>query len=260
MKRNKILRRRIFFIFALGVITVFMVFIFKKTVSNWPYFSLRDVIISGPSDLNLPNVSGVNLFSIDLKELEKKILFNNHGLKNVKVLRQLPHTLIIETQERLPVAKLLLGGRQGRRDEIYAVDDQGIFLDLPPENSLQALPRITGLLINAKQIKRNVPIDSEEIGIALELLENYSKINEFEEFPIHEINLSDSRNIFFKIRLNFMILPDSIKDKYVKIIIGKEDISAKLKVLSSLLPKIKSNLTEIKYIDLRFKDPVAGKN
>ena len=45
----------------------------------------------------------------------------------------------------------------------------------------------------------------------------------------------------------------------LKVIVDDKDIERKLKILKVLLAKTKSEFGNLRYIDLRFKEPVVGK-
>lgn len=232
---------------TLGILLFFLLARFLTTSS---YFNIRKIMIKGGIKIDAPRyLLGKNLLGIDLKGVEKKVFFDYPALDRVEISRALPDTLIIAIKARVPVAKL-------RLRKPYFIDAGGAILDLPFEETGTGLPEIIGLehkFLNPQSIKNGY------LNIALTLIGEYSKIDFSKDYPIKVINLSDVSQVFFTIGLNSHKVAGTDKDiGTIKVIIGKSDIVKKLKTLAVLLPKIKSNLGSIKYIDLRFKDPLTG--
>lgn len=235
---------------SVAVLCVLLFSLSAKFLTTSSYFNIKKIMIKGGIKIEPPRyLLGKNLLSIDLKGIEKKVFFDYPALERVEISRVLPDTLLVGIKARIPVAKL-------RLRKPYFIDLRGAVLDLSFEETGAALPEIVGLehkFLNPQGIK------SEYLNIALTLITEYSKIDFSKDCPIKDINLSDLSQVFFTIRLNSSEAGSTGKDMgFIKVIIGKDDIVKRMKTLAVLLSKIKSNLNSIKYIDLRFKDPVTG--
>lgn len=251
MQKNIFFSFSRFFILAIAVLLfcAFLFFWIDKSVTTSGYFNIKKIVIKGRFKIEPPRfILGKNLLSVDLKSIEKKLFFDYPTLEKIKITRSLPDTLVIDIKARVPIAKL-------RLKKTYLIDNQGAIIELPIDEKT-ALPEIIGLenkIVNSKNTNK------DSLNIALTLLKEYSKIETFKDYPIEAINLSDLSQAYFTFGLNFTNIKDGrAKNGSIKVIIGKENIIKRLKVLSSLLAKIKSNLTNISYIDLRFEDPVTG--
>ena len=241
-------RRPLFLSVAAIIFCALLFLMVKNAVTRSTYFNIKKIVVRGSFKMEgLRYLLGENLLGIDFKNVEKRILFDYPALEKIRISRTFPDTLTIDIKARMPVAKL-------RLKKPYFIDSDGAILDLPFEEQNNGLPEITGLenkILNYHNIKR------EYLNIALTLIREYSKIKISKEYKIENINLAFPTQTFFTIKAD----PAGLDDKEaIKVIIGKEDIAKRLKTLSILLSKIKSNLSNIKYIDLRFKDPVTGKN
>lgn len=109
-------------------------------------YTLRELVIENPTgrlqDGHIREYAkvkeGMNLFQIDLRRVESD-LESVPLIQSVTLIRELPDTLIIRIQERIPVARL------GREDARYhlAVDREGYILG--PSSRSPYLPAITGV-------------------------------------------------------------------------------------------------------------------
>ncbi|MDP1853358.1 MAG: hypothetical protein Q8L26_04065 [Candidatus Omnitrophota bacterium] len=251
MAKNRFhfLRSLVLFLSAVAL-CILLFFLLTRFLTASSYFDIKKIMIKGGIKIDpLRYLLGENLLSIDLKSVEKKVFFDYPALERVEISRVLPDTLIIGIKARIPVAKL-------RLRKPYFIDLGGAVLDLPFEETGAGFPEIVGLehkFLNPQGIKK------EYLNIALTLITEYSKIDFSKDYPIKDINLSDLSQVFFTIGLNSHKVASTDKDTgIIKVIIGKDDIVKKIKTLAVLLSKIKSNLGSVKYIDLRFKDPVTG--
>lgn len=228
------------------VISITSIYLIKKAIVKSSYFNIKRIVLTGASDIEPPqDLLGKNLFSIDLQQVQKRLMFDYPELRDVEISRSLPSVLVIDIEPRLPIAKLKLYGKT----KFYFIDKEATILGLLDQKQYATLPEISGVGRKVKNLTTGETINSSLLDIALKVLEEYADIEELKQYAIEEIDVSDLNDAFFKIRLGGMRL---------KIIIGREQISQRLKVLSALLSKIRSNLSGIRYIDLRFKDPVTG--
>jgi len=114
--------------------------------SNNPRFEIHHLVISCDGKLSedyIREVSGLhegmNLFEVTFEELQDKLMGVSR-IESVYLERKLPHTLIVDVKERVPVARIT-----GTRETKYPflVDRYGYVL--PPRSSAATLPLIKGL-------------------------------------------------------------------------------------------------------------------
>lgn len=109
-----------------------------------PAFRLRDVVVRGCREVTEQEViavaslsPGQNLFSISLKKIAHRIE-RNPWIKEVRVGRELPDRLIMEIEERIPLALV------ERNNRFKIVDQDGVlFKDLGRKDNFD-LPILTG--------------------------------------------------------------------------------------------------------------------
>ena len=247
---------------------VFIYLIKVRTVKS-AYFNINRIVMRGGADIAPPSyLLGKNLFSIDLERVEKKLFFDYPRLYRVDILRSLPDALVINAEERLPVAKIKLrlaaSAKKSGRDKIYFIDQEAVILEMPLIKKYEKLPEIFGLAGKIKNFYIGQKLKNNDLNVALDILKAYNVTDNLRVYPIEYIDVADSSEAFVKIIGGPPTPPKASNRRAnrnklrVKVIIGKDEIEKRVKILSSLLPKIRSNLKKIKYIDLRFQDPVTG--
>ena len=183
--------------FTVGVLFVFLVlllaglgfglyslqtFLFQKN----PVFEIQHLEISSDGRLKedllreyVKVSEGMNLFDVRFSEIEES-LKNVPEVESVRLERQLPHTLIVEVKERVPVARL-----QGPKAQDYPplIDRFGVVL--PPRIN-STLPLICGLkeepYLGEHLEDPDVEVALKILAIAnsMELLRNYIRIEKLE--------------------------------------------------------------------------------
>jgi cell division septal protein FtsQ len=207
------------------------------------YFEVKNIKLEGSSlpteeaarycNIKLP----VNIFKIDLDRLAADIKMNSE-LKQVKIERKLPHTLIVTTTTREPIAEIKV------RDKFYRVDKEGFILAMYSEEGKDKLPDIVG--INANEILPDISSisDAAKLQDALYILELLNEYGIADEYNIETIDVSNYRN------------PSIVIEDGIEIKVNSKQAEQKIKTLSVSLPSI--NLEQVTYIDLRFDDIVIG--
>lgn len=243
-KRNGAPRKGTLFIFLLlltaGAILASAYTLYAKS----PYFTVRDVIMIGgePSSVNYAELEGMltekNIFKIDLKGAKDYMLDNYPELLDLRLERAFPDSIIATIILRKPVAQLY-------RKRYYPVDEDGVLLSGAADQPDKKLPIINGVRVNlSRQVGKAT--ESKRIKEALSLLKELEGSGILDRHVLVEIDVTSLRNIIF-------FLEDGLEVK-----IGREDYASRLKNLKEVLsdPKIKPE--DIRYIDLRFKEPVIG--
>ncbi len=139
-KRKFIFWQSFFFIF----IVLLAVYILFKS----PVFNITNIIVRGNMSLTAAEiirvsgiVSGANIFQVNLKEAAARI----HTLplvKEAKLDRELPGTVVIQVRERRPVAMVVAQG------QFVEVDEAGYYL-CRGSAAATGLPVITGMEVEA---------------------------------------------------------------------------------------------------------------
>jgi cell division septal protein FtsQ len=210
-----------------------------------PYFNVAEVVFSekrDPSSVDYYGIekmlSGRNMFSLDLDEIELSIKTEYPELKALMIVRQFPGRVVMEMRYRTPIAQIKSG-------QYYLVDREGVILPGVTLAERENYPVIDGV---STWIERLVGkrCDSVKLTKALYLIQRMYDTGLFEGHILHEVDVANTKNISF-------YLEDGLEVK-----IGGEDFSARLERLVRLLADPKVRPEEIRYIDLRFKDPVIN--
>lgn len=257
-KRNNGKRRHQFFL--LGVLPLFAVgiscaVIFKALQSyivSSSYFQIRDIEVVGLSDVRYVDllreeISGINTFRLDVTALAERIKRKYPHFYSVVVTRVLPSRLVIAAKERVPVAVL-------KRDAYYLFDAEGVALSSFSVENLFHLPRIDGFENKLPNIRvgatYGAPGLSASFALAKILNARRSQIEKSLQGKLHaypmRIDASRPGNLSF-------YLGEDIEIK-----VGGGDFENRVKLLPAILDSISGELTEVRYIDLRPKEPVVA--
>jgi len=191
------------------------------------------------SDIEDKDVLGTNVFLVDLKDFKDRIELKHPELRDIVVRRALPNKLIVQARRRLPMAQVYA-------DRMYFIDKDGVFLT-DAKDSGEDIPLISGIRVNPH---RGGSIQKEKIDKALFLIYALSVNKKLSRFKIKTIDMADSRSISF-----FLNASDAEK---VEIKIGDGEFNKRLDVLSTVLEQLGRDIMRVKYIDLRFEDPIVG--
>ncbi|MDD5475855.1 MAG: FtsQ-type POTRA domain-containing protein [Syntrophales bacterium] len=173
VKRNRLKRRsgKIFreiavtvsIIFLTAIVGLTMVYGYNFIISS-EYFNLKDTTVRGISHVSEEEVltlSGINddtnILTANLDRMRSRIK-TNPWVKDVRMGREMPDRLVIEIEERRPVALV------SHEKNFYIMDDEGtIFKNLDHDDQVD-LPVMTGFSGDGS-------IDEELLRGALELLD-----------------------------------------------------------------------------------------
>lgn len=218
------------------------------TTSN--YFRIRELTIEGITDsrymgLIKEEILGTNIFRVDTRKLSERIRRKFPTFYSVVVTRILPSRLLVEAKERLPVAVL-------KRDLYYVFDTEGVALSSYATLEFLDFPVITGLENKIQRIK---------VGVAypLNVLERSLYLARVLRAASHDIETSVPQGSAFKVtkidagdanNLSFYLGQD------IQVRVGRDDFQQKVELLTSILRSLGAELSTVRYIDLRPKEPV----
>jgi cell division septal protein FtsQ len=218
------------------------------------YFRVREVLTRETYGIDLSYLKGENIFKLNLADESAKIIRNCPDCLRVRLARVIPDRLYIEFIKRRPLALI--------KDERYLAVDSSFVIFYPsktPEDS--ELPVINGLEKKFVNPRPGTRCDFKELTIALSSIKEAQKNPLLRGHRISKINFEDLDNITIEIPLtqpgNLYSNGKAIKkseDLIVKI--GEGNIRDRVVIMAGLINQEKNNLGNIKYIDLRFKEPV----
>ena len=206
------------------------------------FYDDKNVLRREPSSgIEDKHVLGANIFLVDLNDLKKRIEANHPELRDIVVRRALPDRLIVQARQRLAVAQVY-------GDRLYCIDKDGVFLPYANNPVEGNIPLISGIRVAGPA--RSSAAQKEKIKKALFLIDALSANKKLLRYQIKTIDMADSRNISF-----FLSAKDAEK---VEIKIGDSEFNKRLDVLATVLEQLGQDIERVKYIDLRFEDPIVG--
>tara|TARA_A200000113_G_scaffold189447_1_gene177479 strand:+ start:250 stop:993 length:744 start_codon:yes stop_codon:yes gene_type:complete len=193
-------------------------------------------IIEEKSDV----LKSYNIFDSELENYKDEMLKFNHII-DCKISRKFPSTIDITIYEREPIALI-------SSDELIILDSEGVCL--PVEYCDLSLPILSNFKSNPELYPKGSTTASTNVLSSINLMkftkDNYSIIyDNISEFVFNE----DSE---------YEII---LKNGRTRIFLGSQNLQLKIKYLESFQETLKEekNITDFRYIDLRFKNQVIVK-
>ena len=229
---------------------VFLLAAGALAAGGWYYFfkssafSIESIVINKPrgyvftvGENKLKRLySGRNIFAVDLDQVETLVRNEYPQLRNVEVKRDLPNTLEVDIVSREPFAYLDTAGG-------IVLDREGMVLssgDVP-----EGIIKIKGINFFLTKPTVGSKVDNAALDKALILIEGLRKKTRVSREEINYIDISDKNNIVVGV-------------KGVEIKMGIDDFSRKLDDLRGILEDPQIKMGGIRYIDLRFDNPVIS--
>ena len=211
---------------------------------NTEYFKIKSVV-PDPSlaFINKRDISkfiGQNIFFVDLKEAQTRLSFKYPQVAELNITKQFPSQITISAKNRAPFAQTELGNK------IITLDDKGMILSSTSDLNPQ-LPFISDLMSPAGTVSVGQPLRGRDITIALQLIAAFDHDLGLKNYQIKKI---DAENLS-KIQV--------ILDNDILIFFDQDEIDEQVRMLSVLFSQGQLDIATIKYIDLRFKEPILGK-
>lgn len=208
------------------------------------YFAIREVLyhpsLKFMASEQTPNFKGRNLFALDLQKTQRQLQMHYPQIMNLRVVKRFPGQLLIIAKQRIPFAQMQI------RNQTVILDEDGIILSAGSALDGQ-LPFVTGIRFFQGRIIPGLQIKSRALDLALKVIEAIKDNDQLSALSVKSVDVGNASQIYFTI------------DDNLKIIIDQENIDHKLELLALIFSKAKAELEGVKYIDLRFKEPILGK-
>jgi cell division protein FtsQ len=190
--------------------------------------------------VNLANVDfKASLANLDLREISSR-LAKHPWVEKAKVKRDWSRrALIIEVQERIPQALILL-------EDLYLVDCHGEVFKKAEFNDQLDFPVLTGL--NPREVMERDKQAVDLVRQALELLELLGQRKIFTPREVSEIHLSKQNG------LTIFTLKGGIPVR-----LGSGGLADKIDRLEKVLPDLQQKIKEVEYLDLNYPRKVVAK-
>ncbi len=229
-------------IFLLGVALVIMgVTAFLRST---PFFVVRDIVLAdGLQSLDIPELlklKGQNIFDADLTKIEAKIRLKYPQLSSLRVMRRLPDQIFVMALRRDPFAQVVFDNRA-------CVIDRNAFMIGAPVKDQAPLVPIKGL--KGQRVSPGDVVSDEKVQIALEIIALFHQDGRLQGLELVAVHVGDPTRIICDIKKD---------DVGFQVIVDKEHIAQRLRILLDVLARGGLDLQQVKYMDLRFGEPVIG--
>ncbi|MCX5695544.1 MAG: cell division protein FtsQ/DivIB [Candidatus Omnitrophica bacterium] len=218
------------------------------------YFQVRDTLSNEVLSADLSYLKGKNIFSLDLPKEAARIAQSCPDCSRVMLARVFPDRIYVKFVRRKPLAFIKLY-------RYFAVDEEGVVFQslIQPDDS--GLAVITGLETKIFGLKLGNKYESRELAMALLILKEAARTRSLKDYRIQKVNVAGIDNITVQIPLlqaqsNYADWKPAEKKQFLEVKFGQGNIRDKVAIMSGLINQEKQNLNNIKYIDLRFNEPV----
>jgi cell division septal protein FtsQ len=213
---------------------------------SWDRFKIKEIIVRGQEgNLDLSYMKGKNILNIDLDKEAAYLLESCSQCSKIRLARVFPDRLFVDFIKRRPCAYIKL-------NKYFAIDEEGVVFN-PGQEIDSGLPRIVGLEKKILSPKPGVKYNEKELKIALEIIKGINQNKLFDNFVIREVGFDNEDG--FIIKSSFIKDNSPPADDLIVKFPGT-NIKEKIIILSGLIRSIRKDAINIKYVDLRFKDPV----
>jgi len=235
--------RLIIFLFIAWVLFSIYVHTFEFLTGS-SLFKVKDVMIDRSIefiDLHaLKTLKGTNIFKIDIKKLGSQIAHEYPYIAQLRVVRQLPDRILILAKKRDPFMQIFF------RDKFLLMDKEGValyYVSHPLD-----LVTVNGIYLDKNKVVLGLPIHQNGVDQAVSILNTFANSAYLKRWKLTALETSNLSRI------------DLTALGSIHIILDQEDTKEKILLLPMLIAGHKIDLNQVKYIDLRFKEPVIANN
>ena len=237
----------IFRMIVLMVFFAFILFVIGRAVWSYlrqsDYFKITDIwyeaSLKSIESSELAGLKGKNLLSVNLEKIQKQLQFRYPQYRQLTVLRRFPNQILVVAKRRAFFAQTKINHHS------VTIDEKGTIVSLNAESD-EMLPFIAGISSAKGRLQVGAFIDSYQLQLALNIIRAFQSEKLLSAYRISRVDIGNLSEI------NFYIVEN------LKVIIDQDNYAAKIRMLGFLLSRIKPE-EDIKYIDLRFKEPILGK-
>lgn len=209
---------------------------------NAEYFKVTQITIEPSLQFismeELAKIKGNNIFSLDIKKIQKRLSFKYPQISDLRVERHLPNQIHVGATKRYPFAQVQIG------EDILTVDKNAIILSGKSKRE-DKITLITGLKKQSRY-RLGLPLNDVTIKTAIQIIKLFQEDDILTYQRIERMDISNTSKIFIYLSSD------------LKIIMDKENMTKKIKQLSLVLSQGHVSSRDAKYVDLRFKEPIIG--
>lgn len=228
-----------------------------KVLTTAEFFAVKQVLVRNSIN-QFEYLKGRNIFDLNLSSEARNVLSKCPDCRKVRFTRILPNCIVVDFLKRKPVALV-------KFYKNFAIDEQGVLFlpDLATEGA--GLPVIYGLETKIFAPKPGINYQRTELNLALSIINEFKAIKAFSEFTLKSIDVASLGSAGFFILLprqivNYTLVVPQVEWRGFEVHTGVSNIRQKMMILGGLLTQERKEWANIKYIDLRFKEPLIKLN
>lgn len=209
------------------------------------FFAVRDIVVdeqAQPLEISdLVKLKGQNIFTVDLVKAEERLRVKYPQLARLRVMRRCPDQLVVSAIKRDPFALASLDGHP-------CVIDRAGYIIGPPQEDQRSLPVIKGL--KRQKVITGNPVEDERVHAALDIIERFHLDKVLSSIALVSVVIDDPARI--------VCLLGRDETTSFDVIIDKDNAMPGLRMFAGVIARGGLDLALVKYIDLRFGEPVIG--
>ncbi|MCA9405326.1 MAG: cell division protein FtsQ/DivIB [Candidatus Omnitrophica bacterium] len=226
------------------VVGIFICNLLYQFLTNSEYFTVKRIVVEKTLRFidadTFSDIKGKNIFTVDLPYFQRKLRYKYPQITDLKVIRRFPNQIDVIAKQRDPVAQTQLN------EKILSLDASGVVLAITEKDD-KDLPLLKGIELNPRQVSLGMPLRPKEFVSGLDIIKEFNRNSALSAYKIKSLELENPSKI------NLFLSND------LKVIVDKNDPNKKMTILGIVLKQDNLNFEEIRYIDLRFKEPILGK-
>lgn len=213
-------------------------------LTSSPLFEVKDVLVDKSIQFidlrSLRDLKGNNIFKVDIGNVHRQIAQKYPYIAQLRVVKQLPDRILILAKKREPLMQIYY------KKKYLTLDTEGVALYFTLQPAL--LPQVYGIPIDREWHFLGGRIHGSELSAVLNILNVFKESPLLKRWRIHTVQAGNPSKI------------DLMVGENMHVILDQEDTQDKIEVLQMLISTNKINLNQVRYIDLRFKEPVIANN
>lgn len=214
------------------------------SVSRMAYFNITTIVmdpsLSFINKRDLGRLQGQNIFLVDLDKIQKRLAFKYPQVANLHLIRRFPNKIQLVAKKRVPFAQINLQG------DVLTLNERGIILSMKSKKD-KKLPFIKGRSLESQRRVLGEYITDKHVQAAITIIKTFQDNRNLAAYQIIELDVTQLSKMHF------------LLSNELKIILDTEKIHQKIGVLGVLLTEGQIDFDGVKYIDLRFKNPISGR-
>lgn len=238
------------------VVVVFIcfvgIFLYKSGFSllqNAEMFKIREVI-HAPSlgyidTRDLDCYKGKSLFEVNLRKIQSDLQRKYPDMDRLRVVMVFPNRLVIQAQKREPFVLIENPERN------ILVDKSGMVVHARSLDQTE-LPTIRGIKAYVQEGVLK-PYPDRDVKIAIQIIEKVMTNPYLSSYRVESVDMSQRSKVELYLKHGVLNLQPLF------VILDHERIEQKIQKLGILLSQGDLELQDVKYIDLRFREPTLSK-